>query len=210
MTVATMALGLAAPAAHAHGAQGQMTITKLEQTGPRTVHLEVGIVFGNDNDPAEGATVTATFTGPASVPPAPVPKLRSALYATDVTLPAAGAWTVAVASTNPTASATGTVQVTDAANTTTSATTSTTASTGPSITTSSTSPSTSADSTGSSAAPTPTATSATTVTPAVDQPASSGGDGANPALLLGVIVIIVALAGGGVLLAARRRGSQAP
>ena len=91
--------------ASAHGVEGEMTMTKLEQTGPTTVHVEVGIIYDGDKEPAEDAEVEATVTDADGSAVAPVDLLRvdnrSSLYAADVEVTGPGTWTVEVTSTEP-------------------------------------------------------------------------------------------------------------
>ena len=91
--------------ASAHGVEGEMTMTKLEQTGPTTVHVEVGIIYDGDKEPAEDAEVEATVTDADGNAVAPVALLRvdnrSSLYAADVQVTGPGTWTIEVTSTEP-------------------------------------------------------------------------------------------------------------
>lgn len=123
LTVAA-AIGLA-PAALAHGDEGKMTVTVAEQAGPGAIRLEVGILYANDEELAEEATVSATLTGPAGekVGPVDLPRISGARYGTEVSVPVPGAWAVTVGSTTPTAQGTATVTVAEQAATTTSSTT---------------------------------------------------------------------------------------
>ncbi len=101
--------------AWAHSPTGDMTVTKAQQVGPDRVEVQVGITYTNDSDLATEATVTATLTGPggATVGPVPLPLVgpNSSLYGAGITVPTAGDWAVQVTSTEPAASATGTVSV---------------------------------------------------------------------------------------------------
>jgi hypothetical protein len=127
---------LLAPAAGAHGQAGEITVLDASPAGPLAVTVEVGIVFGNDGDPAEGATVTATLTGPggAEVGPVPLPAVRGARYGSTIEVPAPGPWTVAVASTDPAGTASAAVEVPTAPATTTTMTTTTTTAPAPGTT----------------------------------------------------------------------------
>jgi hypothetical protein len=108
-------LVLGTPAAGAHSSDGELTLTKVEQTGPTSVDVEVGIVYANDGHLAEGATVTATLTGPGGATVGPVDLTRTgettSLYAATVEVSAVGDWTVAVTSTDPTGEVSGSVAV---------------------------------------------------------------------------------------------------
>jgi len=101
--------------ASAHDDEGQMTVTKVEQTGPTTVAVEVGIVYSGDGHLAEEAKVSARLTGADGTVVGPVDLDRqgesTSLYAAEVQVPAPGTWTVDVSSTDPAAEATGAVEV---------------------------------------------------------------------------------------------------
>lgn len=116
---------LAAPAG-AHSEDGRMTVTAAEPAGAGAVRVEVGIVYANDDDLAEEATVSAVLTGPAGqqVGPVPLNRTTGALYSSEVAVPAGGDWQVAVTSTSPAAEATATVTVVDAPAETSTSTTS--------------------------------------------------------------------------------------
>jgi hypothetical protein len=104
---------LAGSRAEAHSDDGVMTVTRTEQVGADQVRLEVGIVYANDQEPAEDATVTATLTGPAGevVGPIELPRTTGALYGAQVQVPVLGNWSVAVGSTTPAAEATAAFEV---------------------------------------------------------------------------------------------------
>jgi len=110
--VAAMTLG--AGTAAAHGDEGELTLTRLEATGPTTVEIEVGIVYEGDGHLAESATVSASLTGPSGATLGPLQMERTgdttSLYAvsTEVT---PGDWAVQVTSTEPTGEVRGTVTV---------------------------------------------------------------------------------------------------
>jgi hypothetical protein len=101
--------------AGAHSDDGRMTVTAAEQVGAQEVRVEVGIVYANDDDPAEEATVTATLTGPNGEQEGPVALARSrgALYEATMPTPVPGTWAVAVSSTGPVANATTSLEVTE-------------------------------------------------------------------------------------------------
>lgn len=127
--LASMLLG-GTRAAGAHGDEGTMAVTVAEQSGPSTVHVEVGITYANDDDLAQEATVTATLTAPDGTEVGPVPLTlvdeTSSKYGADVAVPGPGTWTLAVTSTGPEATATGSVTVTRDAPATSRPTTTTT------------------------------------------------------------------------------------
>jgi cobalamin biosynthesis Mg chelatase CobN len=107
-------LGVPSPAA-AHSAAGEMTVLRAEQVGPGEVQVEVGIVFSDDGHLAEEATVTATPTAAdgSTRPPVALPQISGGRYGGPVAVDASGTWSMAVASTDPTAAATATVEVAD-------------------------------------------------------------------------------------------------
>lgn len=138
LTVAIAAVAAVAPGiAGAHGPEGLLTIIAAEQVGPAdpesgaTVRLEVGIVYANDNDPAEEAAVAATITGEggAVVGPTPLPNVNGGVYGAEVTVPTTGRWDIEVTSTGPAASSTAALVIAEPAPTTTTTTSSTTTST---------------------------------------------------------------------------------
>lgn len=102
--------------AWAHSDDGEMTVTNAEQSGPNTVQVQVGIVYANDREIADQASVTATLSGPngATVGPVTLPLETGSLYGAAVDVPSPGPWQVDVTSTAPAASASATVTVTSA------------------------------------------------------------------------------------------------
>jgi hypothetical protein len=135
LTVAGAVLALAlggAPHAGAHGDEGTMTVTAAEQVATDRVRVEVGIVYTNDDDPAEEAAVTATLTAPDGqvVGPVDLPAISGAVYGAEIDVPGPATWQVAVASTTPTAAAEASVEVVAATPETTDAPPSTNAETG--------------------------------------------------------------------------------
>ena len=128
--VAAVTLFVGVGTASAHGDEGELIITKLEQVGPTTLSIEAGVVYEGDGHLAEDATVTATMSGPGGATVGPVQLTRTgestSLYAATVEVPATGDWTVEVSSTEPTAQATQAVAVTEQAATASSTTAPTT------------------------------------------------------------------------------------
>jgi len=114
LAVAVAAMTFGAGTAAAHGDEGELTLTRLEVTGPTTVEIEVGIVYEGDGHLAENANVTASLTGPEGAAVGPLQLERTgettSLYAvsTEVT---PGDWAVQVTSTEPTGEVSGTVTV---------------------------------------------------------------------------------------------------
>ena len=136
-TLLTALVALGAGAAHAHGADGEMTVIAAEPVGATEIAVELGILYTNDQELAEEAVVTATLTGPdgAVVGPVDVPRRSGATYAATVAVPAPGAWTIALASVTPTSSATTVVEVTGEAPAASAAPTTTTSTAGTATTT---------------------------------------------------------------------------
>lgn len=101
--------------ASAHDDKGVMEVTQATQTGPSTVHLEVGVVYEGDGHLAQDAVVTATLTGPDGTTVGPVELAAvsetSSLYAADIEVGGTGSWAATVSSTEPTASATTAIEV---------------------------------------------------------------------------------------------------
>jgi hypothetical protein len=184
-------LGFANPAG-AHGDDGAMTITAVEQVGPTSVRVEVGIVFASDDHLATDASASATLTGPGGAPGAPTPLVKqpgnTSLYRADIAVPTPGSWVVAVSSTNPTSRATAPVEVAAQPSTTT----------GPSPT----------PTTASAAATAPTAPGTTgaqlSAASAASSTPDSGGSSTTAALIVVAVVAVVVLGAGGVVLARRR------
>lgn len=122
LLLATLALVLAGTTstAAAHSDEGELELTTFEQTGPRTVEVEVGIVYA-DEHLAEDATVTATLRGPDGATVGPVDLVRTgdttSLYGATVELPAPGDWSVDVTSTEPTGQVAGAVTLSEQATT---------------------------------------------------------------------------------------------
>jgi hypothetical protein len=192
--LAALALVLVAgtsPAA-AHGDEGELTLTKVEQTGPTTVSIEVGIVYEGDGHLAEDAQVSATLTGPDGATVGPVDLTRSgdttSLYQAAVEVPTQGDWAVAVTSTEPAGEVSGSVTV--AAQTDTAAG----------------DPSTTVAAVPIAGAPEPV-----TVTDDVAGEEDAAEDsGPSPALIVGACLVLAALVIGGAFLVARSRNDDAP
>lgn len=187
--LALAALALTGSAAWAHGATGTMAVTTAEQAGPLTVRLEVGVKYENDDDLAEEAKVEATLTEADGtvVGPVALPQIRNALYGTQVQVPKAGTYAIAVTSTSPAATAAGSVQVTGdpaAGSTPASSTTS---------------------GGGSGGASTSTTAAATTTT--ATSPATTSSSSSSTPLIVGVVVVLVLVGAIGGFLAVRRKGS---
>ena len=170
--------------AAAHGDEGDMTVVTAKQGGERTIDLEVGILFSNDDELATDATVTVTGTGPdgAVLAATPLPRTEGAKYGASVDVPVEGTWNLTITSTRPDATAQATVEVTAApAQTTVTSTTEATTTTAASAST--------------TAAPAPT-------TDATDDEASSSG-----LLIVGGVVALAGVAAIAWVIASRRKQS---
>jgi hypothetical protein len=198
LLTAVLALGITvvgASAASAHGEEGVMEVLTAEVAAPMEVSVEVGVLYANDDDLAEEATVTVVATGAdgTSVGPVDVPRREDAVYATTFAVPTAGSWSLAFTSTGPTATATAEVEVTEDVTTTAAPTTD--------------SPSTAAPTT----EPTDSATSDTAGSDGDGEQAAAGEDDEESNVLPLVIVALVVLAvGTALVLFARSRGARSP
>jgi hypothetical protein len=108
-------LGAGAHPASAHGDEGEIRETVVDQSGVNTVRVQIGLLYANDGDPAEDATATATLTGPAgeTVGPVTMPRTTGSRYATDIEVPTTGAWSVEIKTVEPEAETAVTIVVTD-------------------------------------------------------------------------------------------------
>jgi hypothetical protein len=199
LAVTVAVLGVGALPAGAHGAEGELTLTKAEQTGPTTVEVEVGIVYANDGHLAESAAVTATLTGPDGATVGPVELTRTgettSLYAATVDVTAVGEWSVAVTSSEPAGATSGSVTVVEGF---------TPATTTPEVPTT--------DATPATEAPAPVA--AVDEAPATEEASADGaigdGDGFPSAAIIGASLALFAVVIiGGVLVARRRERADA-
>lgn len=112
LLIATVVLGLATPAA-AHEGEGILTVESQEPDGDGAVRYVVRVTWADDGHPALGSTVTATPIAPDGAPQTPVtlePTDEDGRYATTVTYPAPGDWTVRFTSVTPT----GTIEISEA------------------------------------------------------------------------------------------------
>jgi hypothetical protein len=179
--------------AWAHGDEGEVTLTKFEQTGPTTVDIEVGIVYEGDGHLAEDAKVTATLTGPGGASVGPVELARTgddtSLYAASVEVPTSGEWNLTATAQEPEGEATGSLTVTE------------------STPTSTVDPSTTAP-------PTTEATDATAddgavaITTQQDVDEEESDDGLSPAVIVGACLLLAAVVIGGAFLVARARNAR--
>jgi len=106
--------------AGAHGDEGEMTVTAIEERGTNRVFLGVGIKYTNDAELAQDAHVIAVATGPggAALPAVDLPRISGARYEATITVPSAGTWTFTITSVEPNATATATIDIAAAATTT--------------------------------------------------------------------------------------------
>ena len=101
--------------ASAHSEEGEVSLTKADQTGPTTVYIQAGVVYKSDGHLAEDAQVSATLSsasgatvGPTVLTPgdstgAESAGVTDALYGATVELPSAGEWSISLTSQNPSA-----------------------------------------------------------------------------------------------------------
>jgi hypothetical protein len=108
-------LGAGAHPASAHGDEGEIRETVVDQSGTNTVRVQIGLLYANDGDPAEDATATVMLAGPAgeTVGPVTMPKTTGSRYAAEIEVPTTGTWSVAITTVEPEAEATATIEVTD-------------------------------------------------------------------------------------------------
>jgi hypothetical protein len=161
-----------------------MTLLRAEETAPGHAQIEVGLLYANDADVAEEATVTVTFTGPdgSMVGPVPAPRTTGARYVADTDLPAPGPWAFTVTAEAPAASVTGTVDMAPPAPPTTAAVPEST--------------------------PAPAGTILVPAAGSSGPPAADDGPGPAPAVLAGAAVLAAAAVVGAGL--ARNRRKRAP
>jgi hypothetical protein len=181
----------AAPAG-AHGDEGELTLTKVEQTGPTTVAIEVGIVYEGDQHLAEDAQVRATLTGPGGATVGPVELTRTgsdnSLYAATVEVPGTGDWSVEVTSTEPSGEVSGSVTVAEQSATSTTEATPTTEAT---------------TTTEAASGEAPAA-----ITTTQEQVGEDDEGGMSPAVIFGACLVLAGIVIGGAVLVARSRGRR--
>lgn len=112
-----------APDASGHEDTGTIDIVRTESVEPLSIEVEVSIVYNNDLEPAEDATVTAVAEQSGVAPAAPVELavVGGGTYSGLITLPSPGAWTVRFTSLSPAATAETSVEVVAPSSTTTTA-----------------------------------------------------------------------------------------
>ncbi len=104
VVVVAAALVAVVQPAHAHGGPGVVELRSEGSVPEGPTELAVSITYENDGEPAEGAIVDATASGPDGAVTPPV-RLRSTadpgIYRAGLDLPAPGEWTVTVTSAFP-------------------------------------------------------------------------------------------------------------
>jgi hypothetical protein len=191
LATAGLVLVAATGTASAHGDEGEVELTRFEQTGPATVEVEVGIVYEGDGHLAEDASVTATLSGPDGASVGPVELAwggeGSSLYSAEVSVPTVGDWSVAVTTTDPSGQVDGTLTVVEQADTTTTGAPTTTA------------------------APTTSTEDAAVVDDGLTTDEDAADDsGVSPAVIVIACLVLAALVIGGAFLVARSRRDGAP
>jgi hypothetical protein len=104
VVVVTAALLVVVQPAHAHGGPGVVELRSEGSVPEGPTELAVSITYENDGEPAEGAIVDATASGPEGVVTPPVRLGSTAdpgIYRAGLELPAPGEWTVTVTSAFP-------------------------------------------------------------------------------------------------------------
>lgn len=121
--VITLAFVVGAGSAGAHGDDGLMKIEPTAGAQPLVVDVVVTIIYANDREPAEGASVSvdAIDSAGATTGPATLVDAGDGRYTGPVELPREGAWTLRASSTNPAASGELAITVTAATSPTTDA-----------------------------------------------------------------------------------------
>lgn len=192
LSVVAVVLVVGSGTAAAHGDEGEMSVTRLEQVGPTTVEVEVGIVYEGDGHLAEDAQVSATLAGPGGASVGPVELERTgeatSLYAATVEVPSAGEWTATVTSSDPTAEASQAVTVAEQAPATTEA------------------PATTAADASTTTTEAPAEVDAEPVT--ATQSAEDEESSSNLALLVGASLVLAVIVIGGAVLVARQRAAK--
>lgn len=192
LSVVAVVLVVGSGTAAAHGDEGEMSVTRLEQVGPTTVEVEVGIVYEGDGHLAEEAQVSATLAGPGGASVGPVELERTgeatSLYAATVEVPSAGEWTATVTSSDPTAEASQAVTVAEQAPATTEA------------------PATTAADASTTTTEAPAEVDAEPVT--ATQSAEDEESSSNLALLVGASLVLAVIVIGGAVLVARQRAAK--
>ncbi len=187
----SLVLVLCVGTADAHGDEGEVSVTHLEQSGPSAVEIEVGIVYAGDEHLAQEARVSAAFTGPGGESVGPVDLVRTgdttSLYAATVEVPVIGDWTVQVTSIEPDGAASGTVTLVDQ----------------PDPTTPEQLPAPVAATPDTEIAADGTEADRTVALDAA--PAAQDDSGSNTALIVAAVAVAVLVAGGGLLIARNRR-----
>ncbi len=106
---------LAAGPAVAHGPEGKLTVLTSEAGPGRAVTIEVGILYANDEEPAEEAKVSVMLSGPEAQSVGPVTLTRvgdsGSRYRSEIPVPSAGTWNATITSAGPVAKGTAEVLV---------------------------------------------------------------------------------------------------
>ena len=195
VVVVTAALLAVAPPAHAHGGPGLVELRSEGSVPEGPTELAVSITYENDGEPAEGAIVDATASGPEGVVTPPVRLGSTAdpgIYRAGLELPAPGEWTVTVTSAFPPGSLAVPLTVRPATSDPAVASTTGTSTTTPSTTTASTT----------------TSTSSGPTVPTLEEPEVGGAEGGTDRTNLVVAAVSGILGGVLGLWASRRRSAR--
>ena len=128
LLLVALALTVLRPAvALAHEDTGRFERVRVEVIDPLTLSVKATLIYPNDGEPAEEATVTAVAEQPGAPASAPSPldELAPGEYSTELTVPNGGSWTVRLTALSPSATTETTVEVPEPATTTTAETSTT-------------------------------------------------------------------------------------
>jgi hypothetical protein len=182
MVAAALVVGfgavMSAAPALAHSETGSMVV-EVRGPSPDQVEVRARVTYANDGDPAPGAAVEATLTGPAGESrPLTLQDNGDGTYQATTTVDQPGQWTARLTSTTPAATAEATFSVAPSETTTTVGTAATTTSR--------------ADGTASAAS----------------SDDEEDGDDAAPWIVLGVVVVVLAAAAGALAWSRRARRAR--
>jgi len=123
--VAMLALTvLSQSGALAHEDTGRFEDVRVEVIGPLTLSVKATLIYPNDGEPAEEATVTAVAEQPGAPAgaPSPLQELAPGEYSAELTVPNGGSWTIRLTALSPSATTETAVEVPAPATTTTAET----------------------------------------------------------------------------------------
>lgn len=182
----TAVVALAAPAG-AHSNEGEMTVTRAEESGPLTISVDVGVLYADGHLAEDAEVYVDASTKGTNLDPVRMERKGegSSVYSAEIRVPSPGEWSLTIESTNPIASATHTVDVTDSP---------------PPIPTSTIAPTTTAAAEKEST----TTSSAVTGNEGEESASTTQDEGSSTGLLIGVVVAAVVVIGGVVFVLRQR------